>query len=97
MPKIGSGYADASIQNVLNMNVQNLYLDSNSIIYDSIRSSDKSNIINSVCLKIEEYIYTIYPKDGEPLYISIYDVFKDECVFVGTAENLLRKYAEVTN
>ena len=45
----------------------------------------------------EEYIYTIYPKDGEPLYISIYDVFKDECVFVGTAENLLRKYAEVTN
>ena len=45
----------------------------------------------------EEYIYTIYPKDSEPLYISIYDVFKDECVFVGTAENLLRKYAEVTN
>jgi len=25
LPKIGSGYADASIQNVLNMNVQNLY------------------------------------------------------------------------
>ena len=45
----------------------------------------------------EEYIYTVYPKDGEPLYISIYDVFKKECIFVGTAENLLHKYTEVTN
>ena len=41
----------------------------------------------------EEYIYTLYPKEGEPLYISIYDVWKKECIFVGTAEDLLNEYA----
>ncbi len=41
----------------------------------------------------EEYIYTVYPKEGEPLYISIYDVWKKECIFVGTTEDLLNEYA----
>ena len=41
----------------------------------------------------EEYIYTLYPKEGEPTFISIYDVWKKECIFVGTAEDLLNKYA----
>ena len=45
----------------------------------------------------EEYIYTIYPKEGEPTFVSIYDVWEKECIFVGTAEDLLNKYAEVTN
>ena len=45
----------------------------------------------------EEYIYTIYPKESEPTFISIYDVWKKECIFVGTAADLLHKYAEVAN
>jgi len=45
----------------------------------------------------EEYIYTIYPKDGEPLYISIYSIYEKGCIFVGTTADLLNKYAEVTN
>ena len=45
----------------------------------------------------EEYIYTIYPKEGEPTYISIYGVYEKQCLFVGTAADLLHKYVEVTN
>ena len=40
----------------------------------------------------EEYIYTLYPKEGEPTYISIYDVYEKECIFVGTADKLIDKY-----
>ena len=40
----------------------------------------------------EEYIYTIYPKESEPTFISIYDVWKKECIFVGTAKDLQTKY-----
>ena len=40
----------------------------------------------------EEYIYTLYPKEGEPTFISIYDVYKKECIFVGTAKDLQTKY-----
>ena len=40
----------------------------------------------------EDYIYTIYPKEGEPTYMSIYDVFDKKCIFVGTAEDLQTKY-----
>ena len=40
----------------------------------------------------EDYIYTLYPKENEPTYISIYDVYKEECIFVGTAEQLIKKY-----
>ena len=45
----------------------------------------------------EEYIYTVYPKEGEPSFVSIYDVYEKKCIFVGTAAELLYKYAEVTN
>ena len=40
----------------------------------------------------EEYIYTIYPKEGEPTYISIYDVWGKKVVFVGTPRDLIEKY-----
>tara|TARA_B100001996_G_scaffold313609_1_gene256034 strand:- start:72 stop:530 length:459 start_codon:yes stop_codon:yes gene_type:complete len=40
----------------------------------------------------EEYIYTLYPKEGEPTYISIYDVYKEKCIFVGTPDKLIDKY-----
>ncbi len=43
----------------------------------------------------EEYIYTIYPKAGEPCYISIFSVFEGKqgrCIFVGTALELIEKY-----
>ena len=42
----------------------------------------------------EDYIYTIFPKEGEPCFISIYQVYKDKCIFVGTAEDLIQKYYE---
>jgi len=40
----------------------------------------------------EEYIYTVYPKGGEPCYISIWSVFEERCIFVGTASELIDKY-----
>ena len=40
----------------------------------------------------EDYIYTLYPKEGEPTFISIYDVYKKECIFVGTSKDLQTKY-----
>ena len=40
----------------------------------------------------EEYIYTLFPKEGEPTYISIYDVYAKECIFVGTSADLQTKY-----
>ena len=40
----------------------------------------------------EDYIYTIYPKSGEPCYISIWSVFEERCIFVGTALKLIDKY-----
>ena len=40
----------------------------------------------------EEYIYTLYPKEGEPTYMSIYDVWDKKCIFVGTSEDLQARY-----
>ena len=40
----------------------------------------------------EEYIYTLYPKEGEPTYISIYDVYEKYVMFVGTPAELIKKY-----
>ena len=42
----------------------------------------------------EEYIYTLYLKEGEPIFISIYDVFAEECIFVGTSKDLQTKYED---
>jgi len=40
----------------------------------------------------DEYIYTLFPKPGEPTYIAIYDVITKECIFVGTPHDLIEKY-----
>ncbi len=45
----------------------------------------------------EDYIYTVYPKTGEETFISIYDVNKERCIFVGTASQLIKKYKPITN
>jgi len=45
----------------------------------------------------EDYIYTIYPKGGEPCFISIYDTRNKRCIFVGTALELIEKYKGNTN
>ena len=42
----------------------------------------------------EEYIYTLFPKEGEPTFISIYDVYAKECIFVGTPADLQTKYGD---
>ena len=42
----------------------------------------------------QNYTYTVYPKDGEPTWISIYSNLTEECIFVGTPEDLIEKYAE---
>lgn len=43
-------------------------------------------------MSCEEYIYTLYPKQGEPTYISIYKVHAEKVIFVGTSEDLQSKY-----
>ena len=45
----------------------------------------------------EDYIYTIYPKENEPCYIAIYEVYNKKCIFVGTALDLIKKYKTNTN
>ena len=45
----------------------------------------------------EEYIYTVYPKEGEETFISIYKVYDKKCIFVGTSKQLLKKYKTNTN
>ena len=45
----------------------------------------------------EDYIYTIFPKEGEPVYIAIYKVYTKECIFVGTPQELINKYKTNTN
>ena len=56
----------------LNKNVDNFYLDSNSIIYDCLRALEKEYkgnnekfetiLLENVCKKIDEYISTIKPQ-----------------------------------
>ncbi len=40
----------------------------------------------------EDYIYTVFPKEGKPVYIAIYKVYTKECIFVGTPQELIDKY-----
>ena len=40
----------------------------------------------------EDYIYTVFPKEGKPVYIAIYKVYTKECIFVGTPQQLIDKY-----
>ena len=44
-----------------------------------------------------DYVYTIFPKENEPCFISIYSTGKRECIFVGTPEQLLKKYKPNTD
>ena len=57
--------------NKLNKNINNLYLDSNSIVYDCLRSIKYKNdtqfekeLLKSICLKIDEYIDVIKPNNN---------------------------------
>ena len=55
----------------LTFNVNNLYIDSNSIIYDALRrlkpqEDFEDNLIHAVCLKLDEYI-----QQTQPLYSVI--------------------------
>ena len=64
----------------LNNDIQigNLYLDCNSIIYDAVHSidftklsvSDVDTIITLVCTKIDEYIFTLKPNKN--VFIATY-------------------------
>jgi len=42
----------------------------------------------------EEYIYTVYPKEGEQTIISVYKVYEEEVIFVGTPEELVDQFEE---
>ena len=58
----------------LNKNIDNFYLDSNSIVYDCLRALDKNYkdndeeferlLIEAVCRKIDEYISIIQPSNN---------------------------------
>ena len=39
-----------------------------------------------------EYIYTLFPKEGEETYMSIYDTVDKEVIFVGKPADALKKY-----
>ena len=40
-----------------------------------------------------DYIYTLFPKEGEETYMSVYDVYtKDLVIFVGKPDAVLKKY-----
>ncbi len=57
-----------SIISRLNRKVDNLYLDSNSIIYDTLRNLDagsnfEERLIHNVCVKIDEYIGRTAPSN----------------------------------
>jgi len=45
-------------------------------------------------ISCEDYIYTVYPKEGEQTVISIYEVYAKEVIFVGTPEELQMKFEE---
>jgi len=45
----------------------------------------------------EDYIYTVYPKENEPCYIAIYEVYNKKCIFIGTPKQLLKKYKPNTD
>ena len=39
-----------------------------------------------------EFIYYIWQAPEKETYISIFDVWSDECIFVGDAKSLIKKY-----
>jgi len=39
-----------------------------------------------------DYIYTLFPKEGEETYMSIYDTYDKDVIFVGKPNAVLKKY-----
>ena len=39
-----------------------------------------------------DYIYNLFPKEGEETYMSIYDTYTKEVIFVGKPDAVLKKY-----
>jgi len=39
-----------------------------------------------------DYIYTLFPKEGEQTYMSIYNTYTKEVIFVGKPDAALKKY-----
>jgi hypothetical protein len=44
-----------------------------------------------------EYIYYIWQHPDKSTWISIFDVYEDECIFVGEPSNLIDRYKPNTN
>jgi hypothetical protein len=42
-----------------------------------------------------DYIYTLFPKEGEETYMSIYDTYTKEVIFVGKPNAVLKKYEKI--
>jgi 5'-3' exonuclease len=83
------------------MNVHNLYLDCNSVIYDSIRELQKANTLNTnissnykpisalVCKKIQEYIDTVRPSN------TVYIAFDGVAPLAKMNQQKTRRYRSV--
>jgi hypothetical protein len=39
-----------------------------------------------------DYVYTLFPKEGEETYMAIYDTYQKEVIFVGKPDAVLKKY-----
>jgi len=39
-----------------------------------------------------DYIYTLFPKDGHEIYMSIYNNYTEEVIFIGKPADALKKY-----
>ena len=39
-----------------------------------------------------DYVYTLFPKEGEETYMSIYDIVDKEVIFVGKPDAVIKKY-----
>ena len=42
-----------------------------------------------------EYVYTLFPKEGEETYMAIYDVYTEKVIFVGKPADALEKYEKI--
>lgn len=42
-----------------------------------------------------EYVYTLFPKEGEETYMAIYDTYQKEVIFVGKPAAALKKYEKI--
>lgn len=42
--------------------------------------------------KFVDYIYTLFPKDGHETYMSIYNNYTEEVIFIGKPADALKKY-----